>query len=455
MEMESAGPTAKKTKLAPRDIYEAAPGPAPSEAADPKPTTAEIRSQENPAEVKGAGGEDSPDRISDLPDVILGEIISLLPTKDGARTQALASRWRHLWCAAPLNLDYRGYPEDEDGVLPGVILSAHEGPVHRLCLPARVLRYGAVLEAWRSPALDNLQQLEFYKGMRISPRCYQRPSSGSRPLSASPPSASAISRTIQSKLLGFPGSGNLQSWMSKSPSGVHSLRINSPTLRSIAIRWSFRELIIEDAPLLDRLLHLEKSMEMQIVVISAPKLETLGYISEWYCGSRVVFGSTVIQGLRIDNLTTVVTTVRILAIHMLNFNLDMVIGLMRFFPCLEELYMKGSRSGKKNLWRRKHLNFLRFHEIRLKTIVMGYYRGIQAQVNFATFLVLNARMLESIRLEVLPEKYNEAFLTEQHRMLEMEKRASRGARLCVCSHSVEDILDVTDWDLTDPFACGC
>lgn len=43
--------------------------------------------------------------------------------------------------------------------------------------------------------------------------------------------------------------------------------------------------------------------------------------------------------LRVVSLTTVVRTVKILAVHM-NFNLDMVIDLMKCFLCLEKLYMK-------------------------------------------------------------------------------------------------------------------
>jgi hypothetical protein len=47
--------------------------------------------------------------------------------------------------------------------------------------------------------------------------------------------------------------------------------------------------------MLERLLYLEMNMQMQILVISAPKLETLGCIPEKYTDSKIVFGSTVIQ----------------------------------------------------------------------------------------------------------------------------------------------------------------
>ncbi len=84
---------------------------------------------EEPVESPAAG-------ISDLPGSILGEIISLLPTKDGYRTQVLTSRWCTLWCTAPLNLDYRQLSVDDDSELPGAIISSHQCSVQHICIPA-------------------------------------------------------------------------------------------------------------------------------------------------------------------------------------------------------------------------------------------------------------------------------------------------------------------------------
>ena len=120
--------------------------------------------------LEGEEEEESLDRISGLPDAVLGEIISLLPTKGGVRTQVLSSRWRPLWRSAPLNLDPCGCSV---GRAISRILSTHLGPGRRFFIPRYILgqdvdRPTAALDDWlRSPALDNLQELSFNYGDRF------------------------------------------------------------------------------------------------------------------------------------------------------------------------------------------------------------------------------------------------------------------------------------------------
>jgi hypothetical protein len=119
------------------------------------------RRQEPPLAVGlGSGeGEDvavHPDLISRLPDDILHDIITLIPTSDGARTQAISRRWRPLWRAAPLNLDHRGHSIQYRKRVTFVakILADHPGPACRLALPGFRLRDRyAKIDGWlRSPA---------------------------------------------------------------------------------------------------------------------------------------------------------------------------------------------------------------------------------------------------------------------------------------------------------------
>ncbi|CAN6164375.1 unnamed protein product [Urochloa humidicola] len=430
----------------------------------------------------------SVDYISRLPDAILGEIISLLPTKEGARTRILASRWRNLWLSAPLNLDHGSLPTDAQvqASIISKILASHQGPARRFFMRHQA----AVADAWlRSAALNNLQELELHV-LRVSPL----PSFV--PWPSLPACAFRFSATLQVvtvkycrildsmvEKIHFPqlrelgldcvaisddalhsiiaGCPHLEYLLLKACDGFHCPRINSPSLRRICRSLGDWELIIEDAPSLERLFQLGRPGCLDASVISAPRLEALGYLSSGYSESKLVFGTTIIQDLCVVSFTTVICSVKVLAITTYNLSLDMVIDFMRCFPCLEKLYIDPFTSTCRNLWRRKHRDFIRSSDIRLKTVVLKNYRGTKSQANFASFFVLNAKLLELMRFECEEGHDDLMYIEKQHRLLELEKRASRGARFCFTTgrrcHFLNNthISHVHDLSITDPFECTC
>ncbi|CAD6220352.1 unnamed protein product [Miscanthus lutarioriparius] len=280
----------------------------------------------------GAGAEqaDGVDRISLLPDAILGEIISLLPTKDAARTQTLATRWLQLWRSAPLNLDGSD-PLTIDVV--SRILSAHQGPGRRFRFPARRLQdHPATVDAWlRSPALDNLQEIDCWIGL-FATEVLQPPPP---PVSIFRFSSCLCVATLShchlsndvAQALRFPKLKKLAlQWVSISEDSLHSIIAGSPVLQGLLLRRSFG---------------------FRCVRINSASLTSIGPCRK--------------KEFRVINSTTPACTVKILAAHIKNLNMDVIIDLMRCFPCLEKLYIKSYEGGEKNLWPRKHLTTYQMH----------------------------------------------------------------------------------------------
>ncbi|KAF7057093.1 hypothetical protein CFC21_064426 [Triticum aestivum] len=396
----------------------------------------------------GGSGENRQDldRLSSLPDAILGEIISLLPTKQGARTRILVSRWRHLWCSTPLNLDCRhlACTWHELPALMHRIINAHQGPGRRFCTPELLYTINdidAVEACLLSPALARLEELKLNSWRRQPlPELVFRFSDTLvvfRIEQCSLPDAtvhrfhfprlqrlelvhSSITEcSLHSMIAGCP---SLEFLLISRCSGPRCLRINSLVLRSVTVSNftlgapMLDEIVIESAPCLESLFHLDQDRDLRVSVIFAPKFETLGCTNS----TRLLFGSMDIQGSR---------TIKCLAQTMPTLSLDMVIGLMRSFPCLEKLYIQCNTSRKNNnVWRRKYRDLLRSLDIRLKIMVLKYYSGRKPDVDFVTFFVLNARQLESMTLMVQTDDIDEDFLAKQHHKLQLEKRASHGAQ---------------------------
>ncbi|KAM3406462.1 hypothetical protein ACQJBY_000510 [Aegilops geniculata] len=268
----------------------------------------------------------SVDHIGRLPDAVLCSIVSLLPTKEGARTQVISRRWRPLWRSAPLNLVMNQELNSHDHSLVDLtskrddliskILSVHPGPTRRFSLCLSNSNYHGKMKGWlSSQALDKLQKFElipedwfdvggtffllppsvyrFAATLRVAKFGGCRFSDLIVKLSLKFPCLKqltldrvAISEDALQSVLS--GCYALESLELKKNSGFRRLCISSQTLKSVGFcnNWvrksvPWQELVIEDAPFLERLLPLQPQVgPRSIRVISAPKLNILAVLSE-------------------------------------------------------------------------------------------------------------------------------------------------------------------------------
>ncbi|TVU39665.1 hypothetical protein EJB05_13097, partial [Eragrostis curvula] len=438
----------------------------------------ESGSQEQPPPspgVSGGGGSD-PDLISRLPDEILGSIITLLPTKEGARTQSLSSRWRPLWCSAPLNLSVRG--TSIDGAAVSRILSAHRGPARRFEVANISL---AGLEGWlRSHVLDGLQELLFSysSAATVTP---QMPPSALRfrsNLRVAHFGCCNFPDAVAADQLRFP---NLQHLTLRSVTisedSLHALLANCPALYSLTLQLSYgfqrlritsrslnccavsyydrpateitlKELIVEDAPCLEKLLYGHLGDDgIRLSVVSSPKLRVIGRLTDQI--GRLELGTTLFQGFQAVRIVTVVRTVKVLALWNHNLCLNAIINFLRCFPCLEKLYILTYALGMENEWCHKPLERIECLDLHFKKLVLGFYLGNKSHADFTTYFILNARVLELVKLNVeLHQAKNKKWTDKQRKLLQLENRASSGAHIDFasynCSSSPKEIHELSD-----------
>ncbi|KAM3295802.1 hypothetical protein ACQJBY_038231 [Aegilops geniculata] len=416
------------------------------------------------AEKRARGGDcddTADDFISSLPDAVLGTIISVLPTKDGGRTRVLSRRWRHLWRSAPLNLEVSTRPPDADadaaGPVPTTsrvppsavseIISNHPGPARRfslhcggdgdLCPQA---------ESWlRSRALANLQELDISYAepplltsvlRSASNILVAKISHGDfEPAMINFPFLKKLSLfrlTISADL--FPGLLScchaLESLSMTKVRAAGCLRLSSPTIRTIIFRHSYgetAELVIEDAPRLVRLLvpYCERDDSVTVRVIGAPNLEILGPFFV------VVSKLLLFQGISPVSSTNTMRTLKVLALKSSGQKLNAVLNILRCFPCLEKLcvifHMNRERNDE-NEPQYDPLHPIECLETCLKKVVFKSFEGYGKQVDFAKFFVLNAKVIDKIEFEVR-NQYSSETVAYEHRLLEVENRASREARV--------------------------
>ncbi|CAN6215903.1 unnamed protein product [Urochloa humidicola] len=320
------------------------------------------------------------DQTSRLTDDLLREIINLLPSADGCRTQILSDRWRPLWpsqwpSASP-NYKATVTPrEDEDHA--AAILSVLPGPIRcfslRWCRSAFRNHLG-VDDLLRQPVLDDLQALELTCAPNLVSWAERNPP---------PPALFRFSPTLRVLIIScdygridfsekdaccnvdFPqldqltlkhvriSESALHAFLSRCHVlqifvlhhniGYRRLRINSPTLWSLGItdghtsdtqsqmcqKTRFEEVVIEHAPLLERLSPHDIKYQMKLRVIHAPKLKKLG---DLYSGDKTM----VFKEMELVSLTNVISTVKILSLVIVP-KVDVIIGFLQCFPCVEEL----------------------------------------------------------------------------------------------------------------------
>ncbi|XBI28401.1 hypothetical protein VPH35_052641 [Triticum aestivum] len=418
---------------------------------------------------------DENDFISLLPDEILGTIISLLPTDDGARTTALSRRWRHLWRSSPLNLDDYDISGDKrwDYLLPcpsyqrglnvnclsknkpqliaviSKILSRHQGSIRRLSLR----HYNDIhdtLGGWlTSPALSNLEEIEIIS--------YSYRGQDPLPLPMIPFAPTVRAATFVFCRLPEQAPHALIFRQLKRPA-LHDVTVPNDDLQSLLIDTDVRRTpdivrVLINSP---SLRIIENGYTVQVVIENAPRSYYTYYTPMffWVPHARkldILDSFRKFRKVVRESFRTTMRVVRVLVLKACEPDLDDVTDLLRCFPYLTKLYITSSlRKCDKNYGHGYNpQDPITCLELHFTEVVLKHYQGKQPDVDLAKFFVVNAKVLESMKFGV-HDSCTHKWIANQRRRLHLDSRASRDAQfdfrsdLTCDDFACYDVLSVPD-----------
>ncbi|GJN12091.1 hypothetical protein PR202_ga30338 [Eleusine coracana subsp. coracana] len=292
------------------------------------------------------------------------------------------------------------------------ILSNHTGGGRRLYLHnVRIRSLYDKFDSWfGSPALYNLEELDF---------CYRFAQSDSnKPLL--PLSALRFSSTLAILCLGnchFPMDGAYS---------IHLPKLKHFSLCGVTMSENVFHSLLSGSPVLESLLILDCNglrKEMTPVVLNAS-----------------------------------ICTLKVLVIRLTGPNLGAVLDLLKCFPCLETFYLmiSGPRinvadTQYDNLPAPGSIHCLGQH---LHKIVIRGYQGRQADIDFANFFLVNARMLRIMKI-IAPRMISDKWIANQRKSLLLDYKASKDAEIhftyCYLRTEMDCRKRTHDLSVSDPF----
>ncbi|KAJ4809246.1 F-box/RNI-like superfamily protein [Rhynchospora pubera] len=420
------------------------------------------------------------DLISMLPDNILSTILLLLPIKEAIRTSVLSSRWHDIWKLNPLNIDdstrkfdnQQNFHEIRLKTLQAInrIASVHPGSIHsfrisQLREPAFHCEVDNLMETLSSKGVRELSLSFGYQGKlryglpssllqcqtlcKVSlSDCFFPPSPV---VNSSFPNLRELTLEyvfLWDHLLNclLESCAQLEVLQLIDCSGLQYVRLNCAKLQKLTIHERspscggsgshVKEMIIESAPELQSLRLGERTVHhTRILVQHVPKLEVLGFFP---INGSMQIGNTFSNSYNQHQMSVngsiglpTVKKVALLADSMLSAlfsfgngsTCSLLSAMLRCFPCLETLYIKGSIEPTPHIgfWEQQApFDFFGHH---LKSVTVFQFLGMDAEVEFVKFFVQHGQVLERISLICLFEP-TDKLVRKLRREWCLENRAS-------------------------------